>query len=87
MGHCTLVVEACSAALDRELATTRERGYARSTRPLRLTEQGSIAVPIMADGEPVAALAVRFALSAVSFEDARKRLLPALQDIALGKLA
>ena len=75
------------AALDRELATTRERGYARSTRPLRLTEQGSIAVPIMADGEPVAALAVRFALSAVSFEDARKRLLPALQDIALGKLA
>jgi hypothetical protein len=35
----------------------------------------------------VAALAVRFALSAVSFEDARKRLLPALQDIALGKLA
>jgi hypothetical protein len=41
----------------------------------------------MADGEPVAALAVRFALSAVSFEDARKRLLPALQDIALGKVA
>jgi hypothetical protein len=52
-----------------------------------LTEQGSIAVPIMADGEPVAALAVRFALSAVSFEHARKRLLPALQDIVLGKIA
>jgi len=75
------------AALERDLDATRERGYARATRPLRLTEQGSIAVPIMVDGEPVAALAVRFALSAVSFDDARKRLLPQLQDIALGKIA
>jgi IclR family mhp operon transcriptional activator len=73
------------AALERELDTTRERGYARATRPLRLTEQGSIAVPIMVEGEPVAALAVRFALSAVSFDDARKKLLPALQEIALGR--
>jgi hypothetical protein len=52
-----------------------------------LTEQGSFAVPVMVDGEPVAALAVRFALSAVSFEEARKRFLPALFDIALGKTA
>jgi IclR family mhp operon transcriptional activator len=69
------------AALDRELAATRERGYARAIRPLRLTEQGSIAVPVLVDGEPVAIVAVRFALSAVSFDDARKRLLPLLQDI------
>lgn len=73
------------AAFDREMAQTRERGYARCVRPLRLTEQGSLAVPIMVDGEPVAALAVRFALSAVSFEEARKRFLPALLDIAVGK--
>jgi len=70
------------AALERDLAATRERGFAKAVRPLRLTEQGSIAIPIMVDGEPVAALAVRFALSAVSFEEARKRLLPALHDIA-----
>jgi IclR family mhp operon transcriptional activator len=70
------------AALERDLAATRERGFAKAVRPLRLTEQGSIAIPIMVDGEPVAALAVRFALSAVSFEDARRRLLPALQEIA-----
>ncbi len=70
------------AALERELVLTRERGFARAVRPLRLTEQGSIAVPILADGEPVAAVAVRFALSAVSFEDARRRLLPALQALA-----
>ena len=35
----------------------------------------------------VAALAVRFALSAVSFDDARKRMLPALQEIVLGRNA
>ena len=73
------------AALERELAATRERGHARAIRPLRLTEQGSIAVPVMLEGEAVAAVAVRFALSAVSFDEARKRMLPALLDIALGK--
>jgi IclR family mhp operon transcriptional activator len=73
------------AALDRELELTRERGHSRCTRPLRLTEQGSMAVPVMLDGEPIAAVAVRFALSAVSFEEARKRLLPALLDIAHGR--
>jgi hypothetical protein len=52
---------------------------------LRLTEQGSLAVPILVEGEPVAALAVRFALSAVSFEEARKRLLPSLLEIAVGR--
>jgi hypothetical protein len=35
----------------------------------------------------VAALAVRFALSAVSFDDARKRMVPALQEIVLGRNA
>lgn len=72
-------------AFDREMALTRERGFARCTRPLRLTEQGSLAVPVMVDGEPVASLAVRFALSAVSFEEARKRLLPSLLEIAVGR--
>jgi IclR family mhp operon transcriptional activator len=81
----TIVTWADRAAFDRDMATTRERGYARCTRPLRLTEQGSLAVPIMVDGEPVAALAVRFALSAVSFDDARKRLLPVLLEVALAK--
>ena len=70
------------AALDRELAATRERGYGKSVRPLRLTEQGSLAVPIIVEGEPAAVVAVRFALSAVSFDDARKRLLPALLEVA-----
>jgi IclR family transcriptional regulator, mhp operon transcriptional activator len=69
-------------ALERDLASIRERGYAKAIRPLRLTEQGSIAIPVMVDGEPIGALAVRFALTAVSFEDARRRLLPALQEIA-----
>jgi len=72
-------------ALEHEMALTRERGFARCIRPLRLTEQGSLAVPIMVEGEPVAAVAVRFALSAVSFDDARKRLLPALLEIAVGR--
>jgi IclR family transcriptional regulator, mhp operon transcriptional activator len=69
-------------ALLRELATSRERGFARAVRPLRLTEQGSIAVPVLVDNEPVAVVAVRFALSAVSFDEARRRLLPMLQEIA-----
>jgi IclR family mhp operon transcriptional activator len=73
------------AALERELAAIRERGHARAIRPLRVTEQGSIAVPVLLDGEAVAAVAVRFALSAVSFDEARKRMLPTLLDIALGK--
>jgi DNA-binding IclR family transcriptional regulator len=72
-------------AFEREMGLTRERGFARCTRPLRLTEQGSLAVPILVEGEPVAALAVRFALSAVSFEEARKRLLPSLLEIAVGR--
>lgn len=70
------------AALDQELAQTRERGFAKAVRQLRITEQGSIAVPAMVDGEPVGLVAVRFALSAVSFEDARRRLLPTLLDVA-----
>lgn len=69
-------------SLLRELAMSRERGFARAVRPLRLTEQGSIAIPVLVDNEPVALLAVRFALSAVSFDEARKRLLPVLQEIA-----
>jgi len=81
----TLATWADRAVFDRDMALTRERGYARCTRPLRLTEQGSFAVPVMADGEPVAALAVRFALSAVSFDEARKRLLPMLLEIALAR--
>jgi len=81
----TLAAWADRVAFDRDMALTRERGHARCTRPLRLTEQGSFAVPVMVDGEPIAALAVRFALSAVSFEDARKRLLPMLLEIALAK--
>jgi IclR family transcriptional regulator, mhp operon transcriptional activator len=75
------------AALERELDATRERGFARAIRPLRLTEQGSIAVPVMLEGEPVGALAVRFALSALSFDEARRRLLPILLDIAVGRRA
>ena len=39
-------------------------------------------MPIMVEGEPAAVVAVRFALSAVSFDEARKRLLPALLDVA-----
>ena len=70
------------ASLDRDLGIARERGFARATRPMRLTEQGSIALPVMVDGDVVAVVAVRFALSAVSFDEARKRLLPVLQEIA-----
>ncbi|MBU6378769.1 MAG: helix-turn-helix domain-containing protein [Gammaproteobacteria bacterium] len=81
----TLLAWSDRASFERDMALTRERGYARCTRPLRLTEQGSLAVPVMVDGEPVAALAVRFALSAVSFDEARKRLLPVLLEIALAK--
>jgi IclR family mhp operon transcriptional activator len=78
----TLAAWADMPAFERDLAAIRERGFAKAIRPLRLTEQGSIAIPVMVDGEPIAALAVRFALTAVSFEDARRRLLPALQEIA-----
>ncbi len=70
------------ASLERELVATRERGFAKAIRALRLTEQGSLAIPIVMDGAPVATLAVRFALSAVSFDDARRRLLPALHEIS-----
>jgi IclR family mhp operon transcriptional activator len=79
----TITSWADRAAFERDMALTRERGHARCTRPLRLTEQGSLAVPIMVEGEPVGALAVRFALSAVSFEEARRRLLPQLLEVAL----
>ncbi|MSQ99985.1 MAG: MarR family transcriptional regulator [Gammaproteobacteria bacterium] len=70
------------ADLDRELTAIRERGYAKAIRPLRITEQGSIAVPVMFESKPVGIIAVRFALSAVTFDEARKYLLPALLEVA-----
>jgi IclR family mhp operon transcriptional activator len=69
------------AALEGELGRIRQVGHATAIRPMRVTQQGSIAVPIELDGQMVAALAVRFALSALPFQKAEGRFIPLLREI------
>jgi len=69
-------------ALLRELTAIRERGYATSRRPGRITAQCAIAVPVMVSGRALASLSIRYAESAVSPADARTKFLPKLRTAA-----
>lgn len=70
------------AAILRELTAIRERGYATSRRPGRITAQCAIAVPVVANGRLLATLSVRYAESAVNVADARTKFLPKLRTAA-----
>ena len=65
-----------------QLAEIRARGYATNRRARRVSDEISMAVPVIVGGRPLAAVAIRFASTAVPEADALKRFLPRLRATA-----
>lgn len=65
-----------------KLLEARKQGYSVYRRPRRISDELSIAVPIFADDRLLASLALRFASTAVSLEEAEKRFVPRLRTVA-----
>ncbi len=70
------------AELQKILTDARAQGYATAIHPRRISEQVSIAVPIIVDDRVLATIAVRFAATAVPLKLALERFLPKLKDTA-----
>ncbi len=68
--------------LQKILSDARSQGYATAIHPRRISEQVSIAVPIIVDERVLATIAVRFAATAVPLKLALERFLPKLKDTA-----
>jgi IclR family mhp operon transcriptional activator len=68
--------------LQKIITDARAAGYATAIHPRRISEQVSIAVPILIEDRVLAAIAVRFAATAVPLKLALERFLPKLKDTA-----
>jgi IclR family transcriptional regulator, mhp operon transcriptional activator len=68
--------------LDRILDETREKGYASAVHTKRVSDEISMAVPIVVEDQVLAAVVVRFAETAVPFQIAVERFIPKLRDTA-----
>jgi IclR family transcriptional regulator, mhp operon transcriptional activator len=68
--------------VERILDAAREQGYATNVRTRRISEEVALSVPIMVDGRVLAAIAMRFATSAVPMELAVERFIPRLHETA-----
>ena len=64
------------------LNDTRIQGYASAVRPRRVSDEISLAVPIMVDDRVLAAVTIRFSGTAVPLKRAVERFLPKLRDTA-----
>jgi IclR family mhp operon transcriptional activator len=64
------------------LLETRQRGYAVSRRPRRISDELSFSVPIMANERVLAALTIRCSSTAVPEAEARLRFVPKLRTTA-----
>jgi IclR family transcriptional regulator, mhp operon transcriptional activator len=64
------------------LNDTRMQGYSSAVRPRRVSDEISIAVPIMVDDRVLAAVTIRFSGTAVPLKLAVERFLPKLRDTA-----
>jgi len=73
-------MERCDA--EHRIAEVRELGFACVHRTGPSSERSSLAVPVPAGGDTLAALSVRFARSAVTPQIIMERFLPALRDAA-----
>jgi IclR family mhp operon transcriptional activator len=71
-----------AADAERSIAEAHSVGFACLTSAGHAAERVSLAVPIRADGDTLAALSVRFAASAVTQQVIRERFLPALRNAA-----
>jgi len=70
------------AELDKTLDETRERGYASATHSKRVSDEISMAVPVIVNDQVLAAVVVRFAETAVPFKIAVERFIPKLREAA-----
>jgi IclR family transcriptional regulator, mhp operon transcriptional activator len=68
--------------VDKLLEETREQGYATAVRTRRVSEEVAMAVPVVIEDRVLAAVAVRFAASAVPARLAVERFVPRLRDTA-----
>jgi IclR family mhp operon transcriptional activator len=64
------------------LTEARAQGYATAVRPRRVSDEISIAVPIMIEDRVLAAVTIRFSGTAVPLKLAVERFLPKLRDTA-----
>jgi IclR family mhp operon transcriptional activator len=70
------------AELDKTLEDTRENGYASAVHTKRVSDEISMAVPIVVEDQVLAAVVVRFAETAVPFKIAVERFIPRLREAA-----
>ena len=70
------------AELDKILEDTREKGYASAVHTKRVSDEISMAVPIIVEDQVLAAVVVRFAETAVPFKIAAERFVPKLREAA-----
>jgi IclR family mhp operon transcriptional activator len=68
--------------LQKLLGDVRAQGYATAVRARRVSDEVSMAVPIVVDDRVLATLVVRFAATAVPMKQAIDRFLPRLRDAA-----
>ena len=64
------------------LDDTREKGYASAVHTRRVSDEISMAVPIVVEDQVLATVVVRFAETAVPFKIAAERFVPKLRDAA-----
>jgi IclR family mhp operon transcriptional activator len=64
------------------LSEVRAQGFASATRVRRVSDEASIAVPIMVDERVLAAVSIRFSATAVPLKSAVERFLPKLRETA-----
>lgn len=70
------------AELDKILEDARARGYASAVHPRRISDEITMAVPVMVDERVLATVVIRFAEKAVPFKLAVERFVPKLRDTA-----
>lgn len=69
-------------ALDRLLEETRARGYATAVLRRSISDETTLAVPVLLQEKPVASVVIRFASAAVPMPVAVERFVPKLRDTA-----
>jgi IclR family mhp operon transcriptional activator len=70
------------AELEKTLEDTREKGYASAVHTKRVSDEISMAVPVVVEDRVLAAVVVRFAETAVPFKIAVERFIPKLREAA-----
>jgi IclR family transcriptional regulator, mhp operon transcriptional activator len=68
--------------LDKILEDARTRGYASAVHPRRISDEITMAVPVLLDERVLAAVVIRFAEKAVPFKLAVERFVPKLRETA-----